>query len=77
MITRNHFVGIVVVDVGGAYAPISEEKSIIQWVLDYPNSDYLYPNNWTSAHISMFSAAAGKRRCSHCNFATGENTAAV
>ena len=34
----------------------------LQWVLDYPNSDYPYPNIWTSALVAMFSAAVGKTR---------------
>ena len=37
----------------------------IQWVLDYPNPDYLYPDIWTSAHVAMFSVPTGKIRCSH------------
>ena len=28
--------------------------------------------HWTSAHVAVFSASAGKRRCGHWSFATGE-----
>ena len=48
--------------------------SYVQWVLDYPNPNYPYPNTRTLADIAMFLAAAGKRRC---GFATGESKAAV
>ena len=33
----------------------------VQWVLDYLNPDYPYPDIWTTAHVTMFSAPAGKR----------------
>ena len=49
----------------------------VQWVLDYPNPDYPYLDSWTSADVAMFSTPAGKRRCGHCSFATGESKAAV
>ena len=34
---------------------------MIQWVLDYPNLDYLYPDIRTSAHVAMFSAPPEKK----------------
>ena len=49
----------------------------VQWVLDYQNPDFLYLSTWTSAHVAMFSAPAGKWRCGQWNFATGESKAAV
>ena len=52
-------------------------KYAVQWVLDYPNPDYPYPDIWTLARIAMFSALAGKTRCSHWSFATGESKADV
>ena len=50
---------------------------VAQWVLNYPNPNYPYPDIWTLAHITMFSVPAGKRRCGHWSFATGESKAAV
>ena len=50
---------------------------VLQWVLDYPNPDYPYPDIWTSAHFAMFSLPAGKIRCCDWSFATGEGKAAV
>ena len=49
----------------------------IQWVLDYPNPDYPYPDIWTSADVGMFSVSAGKRPCCHWSFAKGESKAAA
>ena len=51
--------------------------NIVQWVLDYPNPNYPYPDILTSAHFAMFSVQKEKRRCSHWSFATGESEAAV
>ena len=28
--------------------------AVLQWVLDYPNPDYPYPDFWTSAHVAFF-----------------------
>ena len=50
---------------------------LLKWVLDYPNPDYPYLDIWTSAHVAMFSAPAGKRCCGHWSFARGESKAAV
>ena len=50
---------------------------LVQWVLDYPNPNYPYADFWTSAPVTMFLVRAGKRRCGHWSFATGENKAAV
>ena len=50
---------------------------LIQWVLDYPKSNYPDPDIWTSAHVAMFSVPAGKRHCGHWNFVTGESKAAA
>ena len=40
-------------------------QNVLQWVLDYPNTDYSYPDFWTSAHVAMFSVPEEKRRCGH------------
>ena len=55
----------------------ADPRPKVQWVLDYLNPDYLYPDFWTLARVAMFSVPAGKRRCSHWSFATGESKAAV
>ena len=52
-------------------------RESVQWVLDYPDPDYLYPDMLTSAHAAMFSAPAGKGCCSRWSFVTEESKAAV
>ena len=49
----------------------------MEWILNYPNSNYLYQNTWTSVHVAMFLAAVGKIRWGHWSSATGESKAAV
>ncbi len=53
------------------------DLNIIQWVPDYPNTDY--PNSRLSERldVAMFSAAVGKRRSGHWSSATRESKAAV
>ena len=45
----------------------------VQLVLNYLNPDYLYPDFWTSAIVAMFFVPAGKIRCGHWSFVTGES----
>ena len=51
----------------------------IQWVLGYPNPDYVYTDVWTLTHVDMFLVPAGRIHvcCDHWSFATGESKAAV
>ena len=57
-------------------------SNTVQWVLNYPNTDYLntdYPNSRLSERldVAMFSSAAGKTHSAHWSSATGEIKAAV
>ena len=56
---------------------IQFHNKTLQWVLDYPNSDYPYPDIWTLAHVAMCTVPAGKIHCVHWSFATGESKAAL
>ena len=40
----------------------------VQWVLDYSNPHYLYPDIRTSADVAKFSVPAGKIRFGHWSF---------
>ena len=54
------------------------EIHLIQWVLNYPNSNYPYSNTWTSPPSdTVFLAAAGNRHCSQWGSVTGESKAAA
>ena len=56
---------------------ILKQVDIVQWILDYLNPNYPYPDIWTSAHITILSVPLEKIRRSCWSFATGESKTAV
>ena len=54
-----------ILEISKIYTHTHERKIRLQWVLDYSNPDYPYPDVWMSGHVAMFSVPEWKICCSH------------
>ena len=59
------------------YACYAQEMFLLQWVLAYPNPDYLNAQLSERLNVAMILAVAGKGRSGHWSSATGESKDAV